>query len=321
MDRRNFLIAAAGAALAAGLAPAPLRADTPQKLTVLLDWFVNPDHATLVLARERGFFAEAELEVELVPPTDPAAPPRLVAAKQADIAVSYQPNLYLQVEEGLPVARIGTLVATPLNCLVVPADGPVKTIADLKGRTVGFSVAGLEEALLGAMLKSAGLTMADVTLVNVNFALTQSLMAGKVDAVIGAFRNFELAEMALAGRVARAFQPEEHGVPAYDELILLSHQDRIGDKALRRFIDAIERAALALLNDPDGSWKLFLKAYPALDDALDKAAWTATLPRFAQSPAALDTGRYERFGVFLREAGVVKKDLPALASYAVELAR
>lgn len=321
MDRRNFLIAAAGAALAAGLAPAPLRADTPQKLTVLLDWFVNPDHATLVLARERGFFAEAGLEVELVPPTDPAAPPRLVAAKQADIAVSYQPNLYLQVEEGLPVARIGTLVATPLNCLVVPADGPVKTIADLKGRTVGFSVAGLEEALLGAMLKSAGLTMADVTLVNVNFALTQSLMAGKVDAVIGAFRNFELAEMALAGRVARAFQPEEHGVPAYDELILLSHQDRIGDKALRRFVDAIERAALALLNDPDGSWKLFLKAYPALDDALDKAAWTATLPRFAQSPAALDTGRYERFGVFLREAGVVKKDLPALASYAVELAR
>ena len=138
MDRRNFLIAAAGAALAAGLAPAPLRADTPQKLTVLLDWFVNPDHATLVLARERGFFAEAGLEVELVPPTDPAAPPRLVAAKQADIAVSYQPNLYLQVEEGLPVARIGTLVATPLNCLVVPADGPVKTIADLKGRTVGF---------------------------------------------------------------------------------------------------------------------------------------------------------------------------------------
>ena len=320
MDRRNFLIAA-GAALAAGLAPVSLQADTPQKLTVLLDWFVNPDHATLVLARERGFFAEARLEVELVPPTDPAAPPRLVAAKQADIAVSYQPNLYLQVEEGLPVARIGTLVATPLNCLVVPADGPVKTIADLKGRTVGFSVAGLEEALLGAMLKSAGLTMADVTLVNVNFALTQSLMAGKVDAVIGAFRNFELAEMALAGKAARAFQPEEHGVPAYDELILLAHRDRIGDKALRRFVDAIERAALALLNDPDGSWKLFLKAYPALDDALDKAAWTATLPRFAQSPAALDAGRYERFGVFLREAGILKKDLPALASYAVELAR
>ena len=321
MDRRNFLIAAAGAALATGLAPAPLRADTPQKLTVLLDWFVNPDHATLVLARERGFFAEAGLEVELVPPTDPAAPPRLVAAKQADIAVSYQPNLYLQVEEGLPVARIGTLVATPLNCLVVPADGPVKTIADLKGRTVGFSVAGLEEALLGAMLKSAGLAMADVTLVNVNFALTQSLMAGKVDAVIGAFRNFELAEMALAGKAARAFQPEEHGVPAYDELILLAHRDRIGDKALRRFVDALERAALALLNDPDGSWDLFLKAYPALDDALNKAAWTATLPRLAQSPAALDTGRYERFGVFLKEAGVVKKDLPALASYAVELAR
>ena len=46
------------------------------------------------------------------------------------------------------------LVAPPLNALLALADGPVKTIADFKGRKIGYSVAGFEEALLGAILGS-----------------------------------------------------------------------------------------------------------------------------------------------------------------------
>ena len=107
--------------------PAPPAAAKAEPLTVLLDWFVNPDHAALVIAREKGFFAAAGLDVTLVEPADPSAPPRLVAAGQGDIAVTYQPNLYQQVAEGLPVNRIGTAVATPLNSLVALADGPVKS--------------------------------------------------------------------------------------------------------------------------------------------------------------------------------------------------
>ncbi|NWM64761.1 ABC transporter substrate-binding protein, partial [Escherichia coli] len=91
--------------------------------------------------REKGFFSEAGLDVDLIPPADPAAPPRLVAAKQADIAIGYQPNLYLSHDEGLPLVRFGTLVETPLNTVTVLADGPIKSLKDLKGKKVGFSVA------------------------------------------------------------------------------------------------------------------------------------------------------------------------------------
>ncbi|MGB2534602.1 MAG: ABC transporter substrate-binding protein, partial [Candidatus Puniceispirillum sp.] len=68
-----------------------------EKMTVLLDWFVNPDHGPLIIAQENGYFADAGLEVEIVAPADPSAPPKLVAAGQADLAVSYQPQLHLQV--------------------------------------------------------------------------------------------------------------------------------------------------------------------------------------------------------------------------------
>jgi putative hydroxymethylpyrimidine transport system substrate-binding protein len=305
------------AALALLLVAAPAAAQ--EKLTVMLDWFVNPDHAPLVVARERGWFDEAGLEVELVAPADPNDPPKLVAAGRADIAVSYQPQLHLQVHAGLPLVRIGTLVATPLNSLLVLADGPIDEIADLEGRRVGYSVGGFEDALLGAMLSPHGLGLDDVELINVNFSLSPSLISGQVDAVIGPFRNFELNQMDIVGEPGRAFYPEEEGVPAYDELIYVAHRDRLDDPALRRFVDVTERAAHWLLNHPEEGWEIFKGYDPELDDELNRRAWADTLPRLALAPAALDHGRYRRFAEFLAAQGLIDAARPVDA-YAIDLA-
>lgn len=312
--RKSIAVVAVLLAVVNGSAPA-FAAD---KLTVLLDWFVNPDHAPLYVALERGYFRDAGLDVELIAPADPNDPPKLVAAGRGDIAVSYQPQLHLQVAEGLPLVRIGTLVATPLNCLVVLADSPIKRIADLKGRRIGYSVAGTEEAILGAMLGTAGLTLADVELINVNFSLSPALMARQVDAVIGAYRNFELNQMDLEGRPGRAFFIEEHGVPPHDELIYVARKDRLDDPRLRGFLDAVERGVQFLVNHPEESWALFIKGRADLDTELNRRAWRDSLARFALRPAALDGHRYERFAAFLREHGLLKT-VPPLASYAVEL--
>lgn len=293
-------------------------AQANEKLTVLLDWFVNPDHAPLVTAVSKGFFEAEGLDVELVEPADPAMPPKLLAAGQGDIAISYQQTLNSQVEEGLPVVRIGTLVATPLNSLIVLKDGPIKSLADLKGKKIGFSVSGFEDAMLGQMLKQAGLTFEDVEMINVNFALSPALLSGKVDAVIGGYRNFELTQLELEGHPGMAFYPEEHGVPVYDELIYLAHGDKLDDPRLSKFLAAVEAATIYLTNHPDDAWEAFIKAYPNLDDELNRRAWADTLPRFAKRPAALDVGRYERFAKFLRDSGLIKTDV-AVESYATTL--
>lgn len=160
--------------LACLFAAAPAAAQ--DRMTLMLDWFVNPDHGPIILAEELGYFAEAGLDVEIVAPANPSDPPKMAAAGRVDLAVSYQPQLHLQVAEGLPLLRVGTLVATPLNCLLVLEDGPVDEIADLEGRRIGFSVAGVEEALLSAMLATAGLTLDDVEMVNVNWSLSPAVM-------------------------------------------------------------------------------------------------------------------------------------------------
>lgn len=293
-------------------------ANAADKLTVLLDWFVNPDHGPLIVADKKGFFADEGLEVNLIAPADPNDPPKLVAAQKADIAISYQPQLHIQAAEGLPLVRFGTLVATPLNTLVVLKDGPVKSVADLKGRKVGYSVGGFEDALLGAMLKKHGLALSDVDLINVNFSLSPSIISGQVDAVIGAFRNFELNQMDIVGRPGRAFFVEEHGVPPYDELIYIAHKDRLGDPRLKKFLSAVERATQYIINHPGDAWMAFIDGRKELDDELNKRAWRDTLPRFALRPAALDQGRYERFAAFMRESGLINKDLET-ETYTTEL--
>lgn len=303
------------------LALLPMSAATAdEKLTVILDWFVNPDHAPLFVAEGQGYFAARGLDVELVAPADPNDPPKLVAAGKADLAISYQPQLHLQVAAGLPLKRIATLVATPLNSLVALKDGPVQSIADLKGRKVGYSVGGFEEAILGAMLVRNGLTAEDVELVNVNFSLSPAVISGQVDAVIGAFRNFELNQMDIVGHPGRAFYVEEEGVPAYDELIVVSRDDRLDDPRMRLFVDALEAGVQHLVNHPESSWDEFVSQHPTLDDELNRRAWRDTLPRFALRPAALDSARYQGFAEFLVEQGLLDR-AGTVADYAVELRR
>ncbi|WP_425350240.1 ABC transporter substrate-binding protein [Phyllobacterium phragmitis] len=295
------------------LATLPLAA-TPalaaDKLSLILDWYVNPDHGPIVIAKEKGFFRDEGLDVDIIAPADPSAPPKLVAAGQADIAVSYQQQIHLQAHEGLPLLRVGTLISSPLNCLLTLADGPVKSIADLKGKKVGFSVAGVEESILQTILTKNGLKMSDVELINVNWSLAPSLMSKQVDAVIGAYRNVELNQMAVEGVKGRCFFVEEEGVPPYDELIYVANAKTMDKGKISRFLAATEKATQFILNHPQESYEIYASTAKELQDEANKRAWFDTLPRFALRPAALDIGRYRRYEAFLREHGLVPALLP-----------
>ena len=280
------------------------------KMTLLLDWFINPDHGPIIIAKEKGYFSDQNLEIEIIAPADPSAPPKLVAAGQADLAVSYQPQLHLQITQGLPLIRVGTLVATPLNCLLVLENGPIKSPQSLSGKKIGFSVAGVEEILLSAILEKYGVKLEDVELVNVNFSLSPSLMSGQVDAVIGAFRNFELNQMKIENVPGKCFFLEEEGVPPYDELIYVANSKNIDKEKIRKFLKATELATQFIINNPEESWKIFASTSKELDDQLNRMAWADTIPRFALRPPAFDAGRYLEFQDFLLQNKLINKAFP-----------
>ena len=205
------------------------------------------------------------------------------------------------------VIRLGSLVSTPLNCLVVLKNGNIKSIKDLKNKKIGFSVGGFEDALLSEMLKESGLTLSDVELININFSLSPSLISKKVDAVIGAFRNFELNQMNIVGQPGTAFYPEENGVPHYEELIYIINKNDKGKKVYKDFLDAVQKATIFIINNPEKSWELFYKYKKGLNDELNKRAFKDTIPRFSIRPRAIDKSSYKNFQKFLFKKGIISK--------------
>jgi putative hydroxymethylpyrimidine transport system substrate-binding protein len=289
------------------------------KLTVLLDWFVNPNHGPLIVAQAIGAFQRQGLDVEFVEPADPSMPPLLVAAGRGDIAIGYQPQLYQQVAQGLQLARIGVLIDRPMETLETLEPSGIKTIGDLKGKRVGYNNVGGDVNLadIAQMLSTAGLKLTDVTLVNIGTALTTSLLTGQVDAV-GVDRNFETFELIEHGAKPRGFDYEAYGVPDFDYLIMIVQKSRAHDPAMVRFLRAVQEGGAYIRAHPDQAWADFVKLYPNDDNALNLSAWRFTIGCFAVDPFSLDVKKYDRFADFLRARGVIPVALP-VGAYAVAL--
>lgn len=295
--------------LSAALIAASGSSFATEKVSLMLDWFVNPDHGAIIIAEQRGLFKEQGLEVEIQEPADPSMPPKLVAAGKTNLAVTYQPQLIQDVVEELPPVRVSTLIGTPLNTLMVLEDGPIKTLADMKGKTIGTAISGgLGEATIGVMLKNSGVSMDDVKVINVGWALSSSLAAKKVDAIYGGYRNFEMHQLAFEGFKGKAFYLEEEGVPPYDELVVVANRDKYNADIADKFNRALELATQYIVNHPEEAWESFktYKSAEDLDTDLNRNAWKDTLTRFALRPAAVDPARYTRYSEFLKNTGIIK---------------
>ena len=71
-----------------------------------------------------------------------------------DIAVYYQHALSYAVDSKLPLAWAGTLVATPLDGLIVLEEGKIKSLADMKGKSIGISTNGNHKAFIDTLFKT-----------------------------------------------------------------------------------------------------------------------------------------------------------------------
>ncbi|TOG44651.1 ABC transporter ATP-binding protein, partial [Vibrio parahaemolyticus] len=242
-------------------------------------------------------------------------PPKLVAAGKVDMAISYQPSLTIDVAAGLPLIRSATLIATPLNTLMVLDNGKNDNLGDLKGKKIGIAIAGNEEATIGTMLAQENVRFSDVQIINVGWALSSSLASGKVDAIWGGLRNFETNQLDLEGYKAKAFFPEEHGVPAYDELVFVANAKTYDKAAIKAFNKALEQATTYIVNHPKESWKEFVAYSPdTLNNELNQRAWNDTLTRFALRPSAVDLKRYDDYAEFMYSQKIIET-LPKAKDY------
>jgi len=292
-------------------------AHAAEKVRLLLDWFINPNHAAIFAAQHSGAFKKEGLDVEMIAPADSASVPLLLAAGKADLAIGYQPQLYTLVEKQVPVIRVGTLINQPLNTLTTVAND-IHSLKDFKGKTLGYAIPGAEDVAIRNMLKAQGVDVESVKLINLNMDSVSALLTHKIDGAMTVFRNYELLDLVDKGATPTVFKPEEFGVPMYDELIILANSNTAAqDARIPAFLRGLDAGVAWLRANPAAAWQAFIKQYPELDTPLNHQAWQATLPYFAAHSATFDQARYQAFGAYMQQNGMITTVAP-MARYSLQ---
>jgi putative hydroxymethylpyrimidine transport system substrate-binding protein len=285
----------------------------PEKLSLDLDFYPNPDHAGIYMAEKEGFFKEAGLEVAINAPTDPSAPLKDVAAGKTDLAITYEPQLMLAREQGLDVVAVAALVNRPLTSLMWLKKSGIKSAAGLKGKTVSYAGIPYQEAFLETILRRAKVPASTVKKVNVGFGLIPSLANGSADAMLGGYSNVEGVALREAGKAPVITPVDELGVPTYDELILVARRATLAEEGpkIRLFMSALQRGTEAAVANPKAATEAILAANSSLEPKLTEAQIAATLPLLEGTPAGKPYGwmnpkEWEEFGAWMRDEELIQ---------------
>jgi putative hydroxymethylpyrimidine transport system substrate-binding protein len=259
----------------------PAGGGAADRLTLMLDYFPNADHAGIYAAQASGAFRQAGLDVDVKTPSDPAAPLKLLAAGKVDVAISYEPEVLLARDRGLDVVSIGAVVQKPLTSIMSLASKRIRTPEDLEGKRVGTAGIPYQSAYLRTILDRAGVDAGSVREVSVGFNLVPAMLSKKVDATLGAFWNYEGVQLAREGKHPRIIRMEQAGVPVYDELVLVARRDALSGERreeLHRLLVALGRGHRSAREDPEAAVDALVRAAPDLDKGLQLASLQATLP-------------------------------------------
>lgn len=283
----------------------------PPLVTLALEWFLNPDHLPLVVAKEHGFFMDEGLPLSILVPTVPEESLELVAQGKADFGIGEQTNLIKARDQGWPLVSVAPLLDKTVVCLMYLRDGPIKRLEDLRGRRVGWPGLEIDLPILGTMLEAAGLTHDDIQPVDVGFALTEALLAGKADAVFGAFVNYEQVEAESRGAEVQFVSPTDYGVPDLYQLVVFTSDRLIAKQpsVVRGFVRAYARGLEATDHQPEESLGLYLKAHSTADPVLSAKTFDATLPYFPKTTKQ-DPARWLAVQDWLYRRRVIRKKLP-----------
>lgn len=301
------------------IAPVQAAGDDLKKVNIGVDWFINPNHGPLVVALERGYFADAGLDVTLVTPENTLDNVTMVLDGRVAIGMSDQPRTQIAIANGSPLSVVGTLIPVPLNVVLAVEGGPIRSVEDIRGKRVGYADSEkTERDLLMIALAAHGITVNDITLVDVEFAMVPALLDGKVDVLTDVYRNFEPIQLELAGEKPIVFDVESGTMPTYSELVYIVNDALAEPDVIEKFLSAVARGVKDIVDDPKAGWETFIAYDAKLDNELNKLAWEATVPLLATEPATVNRQAFARFATFL-VANQLVSAMPALQNYIYDL--
>jgi NitT/TauT family transport system substrate-binding protein len=274
--RAAAALALAAATLPPLAAPRPVRAQAaPPRVRLQLDWAFQSPNAFALVARDRGFFREAGVDVVIERGTGSGRVPVQLASGAADLGYGdINPAIRFAIENpdrGLLCVAV-LLDRSPL-CAIVRADGPVRAPKDLEGRTLAAPEFDAGRQLFPAFARAAGIDKGKVNFLSVSPELREPMMVQRrADGVTGFVTTSALVlkGIGLGPEAQRVMLYADHGLDLYGSALLTTRDfARANPDALRRAVAALFRGVQAQLADPAAAMAILRRAEPLTDVALE----------------------------------------------------
>lgn len=236
-----------------------------------LSWFVDESAVGEVIARDKGFFEEEGLNVEIVPggPTNNGVAP--VAAGQADIGIaSDSPSVMLARSEGIPIKAFAAGLQQGPQAYVSLPETPLSSAQDLRGLTVGVAPTGA--SLLEVLLAANDMTRDELGGTrSISFELT-SLLQKNVDVAATWLTDIGQLSELPAGYNSLSFW--DAGVEMYANVYFASDKFLESDpEAAEAFVRAVTKGWNFAHENPKEAAEIFLKSYPDVEGTSEVAAF------------------------------------------------
>lgn len=289
----------------------PCQALTRRSPRVSLDGHAGAMNAGFLMAKRRGFFADAGISVRMLSPSRANIPVHYVITDVDDISVAQQPQLAIAKAMGAPVKAIGSVIPQPTDALIWLRGSEIRGVADLKGKTVAFPGFPYQRAVLEDLLERAGLSSKQVRIEAVGYRLVSTLLEGKADAIFGGTWNNEGISLEARGAKPVIRRVQSLGLPSYDQLVVV-----VDSRCLKRyphvyrdFMLALARGTTAATEDPAAVTAVIRRNGERDMDASRReteAQVKATLPLLSRS-GHMEPGQATGLIAWMHEHGLITR--------------
>jgi ABC-type nitrate/sulfonate/bicarbonate transport system substrate-binding protein len=248
-----------------------------------LDWTPNTNHTGFFVARAKGWYAAAGIDLRILPYAT-SSPETLMAAHQAECGISFQDSLTFAVAGGADLVSVAAILQKTASAIGVLADGPIQRPRDLDGRTyAGFGYPN-EDPTLKFVIKADG-GKGEFKTATLDTAAYEALYNHQADFTIP-FTAWEGVQAEQRGIELRYFQFADYGFPEFYQVVLACDRAWLEREpsAAKRFVTASAQGFQFAAEHPDDGAALLVSENPGVFDA------NPDLPKASQ--AFLATGGY-----------------------------
>jgi NitT/TauT family transport system substrate-binding protein len=263
--------------IAAPIAFGATPAASQTKLTFLLNVPPAGYNAGFELAVEKGFYKEAGLDVTIEPGNGSQTTAQLIAVGKYDIGFADSAPVMKLISDGAKVKVLATILQGNPNAVTALKKTGLKSVADIKGRSVAMPNAGSQPSMFPLVLAANNLKESDVKLVNMPpQSMVAALIQGSVEVILGSVDQYDIA-LRNQGQEIDSYLFIDSGAPTVSTSIIASDEFLAKNpEVARKFVAASLKGWYATLDNPAEAVAAMKKMFPDANEKLAPAQIEAT---------------------------------------------